>query len=315
MKKYGRFLCLLMLVSVTLTACNRTVEKVDGAKLQLITTLFPLYDFARVIGGSRVQVHLLLPPGVEPHGFDPRPEDIVRISKASLFVYTSPDMEPWAAKLLAGTVAGTVATVAAGAQSRYLQMTGSEAGHEHGHDHERRSGRDPHVWLDLGNAGLMVDAITDGLVRKDPASSAYYQGNAATLKGELQELDLKFRQGLAACRTKEFVSGGHYAFAYLANRYGLSYSSAYGISADTEPPAKTLIQLVEQLKSKQIHYLFSEELLSPRVSETIAKEAGVKLLPLHGLHNISRDELAQGVTFISLMEKNLLNLRTGLECQ
>jgi zinc transport system substrate-binding protein len=306
-----RLLCVLPLVLALLPACSRSEAPTNPGRLQVVTTLFPLYDFVRAVGGDRVQASLLLPPGVEPHGFEPKPEDMVRISKADLFVYTSPVMEPWAKKLLAGIAGGRLQTVVAGERATYLS---NAAGHDHD-DHDHVSGQDPHIWLDLGNAALMVDAIAAGLVRKDPANREFYLGNAAAYKGQLTALDSRFRQGLSSCRTREFLSGGHFAFSYLARRYNLTYHSAYGISADTEPTAKTMMQLVQQLRAQRLRTIFTEELLSPRLAETIARETGAAILPLHGLHNLSKEDLARGVTFLSLMEANLKNLRIGLECR
>jgi zinc transport system substrate-binding protein len=309
-----RLLRVLALVLVLLPACSRREAPVIPGRLQVVTTLFPLYDFVRVVGGDKVQASLLLPPGVEPHSFEPKPEDIVRISKADLFVYTSPVMEPWASKLLTGIAGGKLQPVVAGARATYL---GKAAGHDHddheGHDHD--SGQDPHIWLDLGNAALMVDTIAAGLAGKDPANREFYLANAAAYKGQLTALDNRFRQGLSSCRTREFLSGGHFAFFYLARRYDLTYHSAYGISADAEPTAKTMMQLVQQLRAQRLRTIFTEELLSPRLAETIARETGAAILPLHGLHNLSKEELAGGATFLSLMEENLKNLRTGLECR
>ena len=175
---------------------------------------------------------------------------------------------------------------------------------------------DPHIWLDFANAQIMVDNITAGMSAKDPANKDYYAARAAAYKAELQKLDDEFKAGLAACGTREFIHGGHNAFGYLTRRYGLTYLPAmHSLLADAEPSAADLVALVKQMRKKGIMYIFSEELLSPRTAEAIAKETGARVLLLHGAHNISRDDLARGVSFITLMRKNLENLRTGLQCR
>jgi zinc transport system substrate-binding protein len=174
---------------------------------------------------------------------------------------------------------------------------------------------DPHVWLSIPNAEKMVENITDALVRKDPAGSASYRKNAAAYRARLEELDGKFRTGLAGCDRHIFLHGGHYAFGYLAQRYGLTYASAYAVSADAEPTPRKLMELVKLMRKNSLNHVFYEELLSPRVAETIARETGATLLKLHGIHNVSREDLAGGATYISLMEQNLKNLRTGLQCR
>lgn len=311
-------LVLFLLLALALLAGCQKREAPEGGKVQVVTTLFPLYDFARIVGGDKVEVRLLLPPGVEPHSFEPKPEDLVRVSKADLFIYTNRYMEPWAANLLQGVAGAKVLVVDAGAGARYM-AAGEEEG-EQGHDaeekgHRHGAGLDPHIWLDLDNARTMVDNIAAPLGQKDPANRPYYLANAAACKARLAELDERFRRGLADCRSREFLHGGHYAFGYLAKRYGLHYRSAYAMSANAEPTPQKLVGLIVQMRESGLHHIFYEELLTPRVAETIARETGATLLKLHGLHNISREELERGATFVSLMDQNLANLRTGLQCR
>jgi zinc transport system substrate-binding protein len=281
----------------------------------VVTTLFPLYDFAKRIGGDKAQVTLLLPPGVEPHSFEPRPEDIVRVNHAALFIYTNPQMEPWAAGLVAGVDRGKVTVVEGGKGIQLLpapEMNGHEEEHKDAHDHER-GGMDPHVWLDLDNARLIAGNILAAMVARDPANKGYYEQNAAALVKDLAALDQRFRETLAACPKKVFLHGGHYAFGYLAKHYGLRYVSASAVNADAEPTPARLVELVQLMRRERLSYVYTEELLSPRVAETIARETGAKVLMLRAGHNVTREELERGVTFIALMEENLKNLKTGLQ--
>jgi zinc transport system substrate-binding protein len=149
---------------------------------------------------------------------------------------------------------------------------------------------------------------------RDPANKDFYAANAVAYKTELKRLDEQYRAGLSSCGKKTFLHGGHYTFGYLARRYGLQYESSAAVNADAEPTPAKLIALVKQVRAMGLKHVFSEELLSPRVSEMIAKETGTSVLLLHGAHNISRDDFDRGVTFVDLMNRNLANLRTGLEC-
>jgi zinc transport system substrate-binding protein len=297
------------------TSCSRKGGGGDG-RLQVVATIFPLYDFVRVIGGESVSVQLLLPPGVEAHSFEPKPEDVVRVSRADLFVYTNAEMEPWGEKLLA-SVAGKSGPqrVEAGAGARYLNARrGTDAGdHDHGHDHG--GGRDPHIWLSIANARIMVDTIAAAMAARAPAKRELFLANAAAYRKKLDELDSRFRSGLASCRTREFIHGGHYAFAYLADSYNLTYLSAYGITADSEPSPRRMMELVKTVRDHGLKMIFFEELLAPRVAETVAAETGATLVKLHGIHNVTRQELDSGATYLGLMEQNLANLRKGLECR
>ncbi len=128
-------------------------------------------------------------------------------------------------------------------------------------------------------------------------------------------MDKKFREGLSGCSQRLFLHGGHYAFGYLAKQYGLRYVSAYPLSANAEPTPRKLMALVDLMRKNSLNTIFYEELLSPRVAETIARETGATLLKLNVVENVTREELAAGETYLSLMEENLKNLRTGLQCR
>jgi len=297
-------------------SCTRKAEEEKGGRLQVVATIFPLYDFVRAVGGNAVDVQLLLPPGVESHSFEPKPEEIIRVSRADLFVYTNAEMEPWGGKLLESVRgAGAPSSLEAGAGARYLAAAARTDGGGDGHHHESVAGRDPHIWLNIANARIMVDNIAAGLASKAPASRELFMANAAAYKKRLDGLESSFRTGLADCRTREFIHGGHYAFAYLAQSHNLSYLSAYGITADSEPSPRRMMDLVRKIREHRLKAIFFEELLAPGVAQTVAAETGAELLKLHGIHNVTRQELDNGVSYIGLMEQNLVNLRKGLECR
>lgn len=304
--------------AVVIAGCNRR-DTSTSSRLQVVTTLFPLFDFARIIGGDRADVTMLLPPGMEPHSFEPKPNDIIRISKAGLFVYTNRYMEPWAASILKGADQGKLRVVDAGQGVSYAKVSAADD-HDHaGHGEHGAKGHagimDPHIWLDLTNAGVMVDNMLAGFVAADPANESYYLAHAVELKNRLGVLDQQYRDGLSSCATRTFLHGGHFTFGYLARRYGLEYRSLSGVSSESEPSASRMADMVRQIRSSGVHYLFAEELLSPRLTETLAAEAGVTVLKLHGAHNLGRDDLQRGIGFIGLMEQNLINLQKGLSCK
>jgi zinc transport system substrate-binding protein len=308
---------LVSLLIVTGMSCGKAAKSPEAGahKLKVVASLYPLYDFVRNIGKDKVDVELLLPPGVEPHSFEPNPADILHLNHADIFVYTNKYMEPWVEDILRGMDSGKMLILDS---SRGVLFTEErDDGEEGHHSKEKRghAGMDPHIWLDLGNAIMMVDTIRDGLIQRDPANQDYYQKNAAQYKTVLQGLDMKFRQGLSSCKKRVFINGGHFAFEYLARRYGLTYVSAYGFSPDAEPTPGQLVKISRIVRKQGLKYLFYEELLTPRVAEMLARETGVQLLFLHGAHNISKEEFARGVSFVELMEKNLENLETGLQCR
>jgi zinc transport system substrate-binding protein len=243
------------------------------------------------------------------------------VSKAAVFVYTNRFMEPWAEQIATGAGAGPL-IVDASSGVRFLPLSPSLGGKKGRHqgergrqDHGTAEGADPHIWLNIQNAKTMVGNIATGLATQDPANRSYYTKNAAAYQARLDQLDGEFRDGLAACRTRMFLHGGHFAFAYLADRYGLTYLSAYPVTAEAEPTPRKLMELITLMRKNSLTHIFYEELISPRTAKVIADETGAALLMLHGIHSVSREELDSGATFISLMHANLENLRKGLQCR
>ncbi len=305
------------IVMVFITSCQAKQEKAgSGKQLIVVASLFPLYDFARNIGQDRADVSLLLPPGLEAHSFEPRPGDMVRLNQASVFIYTNSVMEPWAQDVLKGVQNRSLKVVESGRGVAMMvgheeHATGNKAGHRHDHD---RDGADPHIWLDFSNAINMVDHILAGFIEKDPMNRAFYQQNADAYKAKLNELDRQFKEGLSGCGKRIIVHGGHFTFGYLAQRYGLKYVAVSGFSPDAEPTPAGMVKISKTLKANGLNQLFYDPLLSPRVAESIARETGVSLLMLHGAHNVSKEEFDRGIGFIDLMQRNLQNLKRGLQC-
>jgi zinc transport system substrate-binding protein len=303
------------LLALAVAGCSRQEPPAAAnGKLPVVATIFPVYDFVRAVGGERVAVSLLLPPGAEAHSFEPKPADMQRVRQARLMVFTSPAMEPWADKLLAGA-GGQVRAVDASSGIALLPASSAHAGEHGGHDDHGHEGSDPHIWLDFGRAQQMVTTIATALATADPAGKTTYESNAAAYRQQLAALDARYRAGLADCASRSLLVGGHAAFGYLAARYNLTSHAAMGVAANAEPTPRQVAALVDELKQLPVRTVFSEELASPRLAETLAREAGASTRRLHAAHNPGRDELLGGATFISLMDRNLAELRQGLSCR
>lgn len=295
---------------MTFVGCKQN-KPADHSKIQIVTTLFPLYDFSKRLAGDKAEVMLLLPPGVEAHNFEPKPSDIVRISKADLFIYTGPQMEPWVEDILKGIANTKLNVINCSATIELAQEEDHDETAEHeDHDH---GGKDPHIWLDPILAQQIVNAIAEGLAQKDPANKDFYLSNAVAYNEKLTALDAMIRATLEKCKSRTIIYGGHFAFGYFARRYGLEYLSPYaGFSPNAEPTPRKIAELIETLKKNGISCIYYEELLEPRVARIIAENTGAQLLLLHGAHNISRDELNKGVTYLEIMQGNLERLKLGL---
>lgn len=317
----------LAVIALCLAGCGCGVSRAaKNGKVCAVTTLFPLYDFTREIGRDRVEVKLLLPPGVEAHAYDPSPKDVVRISKADLFIYTGSGMEPWAHKTVKNLGGKRLVVVdssrgiplfkeAERGEARCKDVKGGREGYETENECERHEsgGVDPHIWLDPVYAQRMVDNIAAGLSRVDAPNREFYLANAKTYKQKLQALHQKLSSTLSGAPRKTIMYGGHFAFGYFARRYGLENISPYpGFAPDAEPTPQRIAQLIRNMKQSGLKVIYYEELIEPKVAKVIAGQTGAKLLLLHGAHNISKRELQSGVTYLKIMESDLVKLKQGL---
>jgi len=279
----------------------------EEKKMIVVITLFPLYDFVKNIGGDFVDVSLLLPPGVEAHSFEPKPSDIVRINESDLLVYTGKFMEPWVEDVIKGVTNKNVQTVDTSVGIDLMTLTEGMP--------DEADGLDPHIWLDFDNDKKMIHAIASALIAKDPLHTEYYRSREEDYMEKFMVLDHEYKSSLENCATKEVVYGGHYAFGYLAHRYNLGYLAAQGLAPDAEPTPRDLIKLVDQVKKNNIKYVFYEELTSPKIAETIANETNAKMLLLNAGHNVSKEDIEGGVSFLDIMEENRVSLTKGLQCE
>lgn len=272
------------------------LKPISEKKITVITTLFPVYDFARSVGGDKAEVILLIPPGTEPHGYEPTASDVVNINSADVFAYTGDFMERW--------VSGILNSIT----NKNLEIVDTSEGTE-------IVNGDPHIWLDFEHDKIMAKNIADAIIKKDPKNKDYYDKNLRDFISKIDKIDADYKSTISSCKTKEIVYGGHYAFGYLVRRFGLEYTAAQGLSPDSEPTAKDLIELVNQVKKNDIKYIYYEELASPKVAETISRETGAKMLLLNNLESLPKDEIESGKTFIDAMYENLDNIKVGLDCK
>jgi zinc transport system substrate-binding protein len=273
----------------------------DGNTVQVSASFYPMYFFAKQIGGDKITVTNLTPPGAEPHDFEPSTQDLAHVQDSKLLILNGA-VEAWGDKVRGLLTGSGTKVVVAGDGLLSKQLT---------EDGETMS--DPHVWLDPILAKEEVSRITDALAEADPANADYYHQNSALVAGKLDALDTEYRDGLASCVRKDIVTS-HEAFAYLSARYGLNQVPISGLSPDAEPTAAELAHVTDFARSHDVKYIFFESLVSPRLSETIANEVGAQTLVLDPIEGIAEDEQAQGHDYFTVMRDNLKNLRTALQC-
>lgn len=310
--KKGLLALFMLTAIVSLTACAGKKESTNEKKLTIVTTLFPDYDFARQIAGDKAEVKLLLSPGVEAHDYDPSPADIISINKADLFIYTGEYMELWVPSILSSLESDKV-TVVDASENITLIQSGSDEDHEDhdddGHSHEY----DPHIWTSPKNAVIMMNNILKAIEKKDPANKKYYEKNAEEYISQIKELDSEFAEIAKNAKNPTIYFGGRFAMVYFVKEYGLGYLSAFdSCSSETEPSAKLVADMVDAMKKNGASVVYYEELTDPKAAQAIADEIGGTTLLLHSCHNVSLEDFNNGATYVSLMQQNVINLKTGL---
>lgn len=311
-------------------------------KLQIITMNFPAFDFARQVAGERAEVTLLLPPGVDAHSFEPSPRDVIAMQEADLLIYNGGIGENWISGMLKSMGTDAPAAIAMMDQVDTVQEElvegmedvphahshGDEDDHddhddheheEHGdhddHDHDEHEERelDEHVWTTPNNAIKISRAILAKLSELDPAGRDSYQANFDRFEQELKALDQDFRALFASAKRNTIVLGDRFPMRYFTNEYKLDYYAAFpGCAAETEPSARTIAFLMDTIKKEEIPVVFHIEFSNQKAANAIAAETGAKTLLLHSAHNVSSQEMAEGITYLSIMRQNLNTLKEAL---
>ena len=268
----------------------------DDGKLHVAATFYPMADFAAKVGGERVEVICLVPAGTEPHDWEPSPDDVITIQTADLVVSNGAGIDAWLDDVLASLGSEAPATVCTSDGLTLLKT-------EHG--------TDPHLWLDPANAKLQAQAIAEALARVDAEGAHSYQDNVAAYVQALTDLDQEFQTGLAGCTRHEIVVS-HEAYGYLCQAYHLEQVGIEGLSPDSEPDAARMAEIVDLVRARGVTTIFFEELVSPKVAQTIAAETGAEAVELSPLEGLSDADLAAGKDYLSVMRDNLSKLQKAL---
>lgn len=279
-----------------------------SSKLRVMTSIFPLKEFAQAVCGSRGKVSLLLPPGAQIHTWQPRPSDIFSLSSADVFIYVGAHLEPWAHDILKSVQKKSLRVMEA---SEGLSLIKKNIPHK---KHES-PGLDPHIWLDFGKDQILVDRMSRLFSKVDPEGAHVFKKNARIYKQKLQNLHKKYKRSLQECEHRTFLLGGHAAFGYLAEKYNLNQISLYGVNPHSEPTPQQLVKVVKLAEKHNIKVVFFEINVSDKLAKVIAEEIEGRTMVLNPGASLTRSQYKSGVTFIDIMEKNLESLKNGLNCK
>lgn len=323
MKKRILALLLAAAVALPLCACAPAGEEAEDGRLQVVCSLFPYYDFVREIGGAYVSPRLLVAAGREAHSFEPTPMDVIRVSRADVFVYNGGEGEQWVDEILssAGENIPTVLRMMDYADTLTEEPLAGHDDHDHAdHDHEHGDDHDSddieydeHIWTSPVQAMKLCRAICDALCAADPAHAAVYRSNLENYLGQLAELDVAFRQVCSEKKRSLLVFGDRFPLLYFCREYGLDYRAAFhGCSSDTEPSLYTLKFLIDKVRQQDIPVVYALELSSCKVADAIAETTGATVETFYSCQTVSQADWAAGEGYVSLMRRNVAALREGI---
>ena len=319
-------LAAVCLVIVSLAGCAVREEAPDDGRMKVVTTIFPQYDFARAISGPEelASVRMLLSPGEEVHSYEPTPLDIKEIQNCDLFIYVGGENDVWVDRILENMgdnrphtlrLVDLTDTVEEEIVEGMMQERGEHEGHVHGGDssEEEHEEADEHVWTSPAKAAEITEGIAAEMARIDPANKEQYLANARAYEEELLEIDAQFRQIVEDAERRTLVFGDRFPFRYFAIEYGLNYYAAFpGCSSESEPSASTLAFLIDKVRSERIPVVFTIELSNGNIARAICESSGAAMRTFHSCHNVTKEQMESGATYVSLMRDNLVVVREAL---
>ena len=287
---------ILLICAVLLCGCGaQNIKETD--KPCIVTTIFPLYDFVRAVGGEKVDVKMLIKPGTEVHSYDPVPSEIKSIYDADLFLYIGGESETWVDKILGDTTTNSYALI------QSVELLYEEQHNEY----------DEHIWTSPENAEKMLDKILSELIKIDPQNSDYYTENHSNYVEKIKKISAKTKQVLEKQENPFILVADKFPFRYFAKSYNIDYvAAADGCAVGTDLSLKTMTTLLNTIKEKDLKYVYHVEMSNKKIANALAEQTGVKLLELHSAHNVTLEDFENGVTYVDIMERNYTSLKEGM---
>lgn len=324
-----RITAFLLLIAMLLgmAGCGNTqnAKEPNEASLQIVTTIFPLYDWTREILGDNpagAEVTMLLDNGVDLHSFQPTSEDILKISTCDLFLYVGGESDEWVEDALKEAtnpdmIVLNLLDLLGDAVKEEEVVEGMEA------EEEEEDGEEPeydeHVWLSLRNAKVLCDAITEALGTLDPDHAEVYRQNNADYQSELEALDRDYQDAVDQAELRTVLFGDRFPFRYLADDYGLTYYAAFaGCSAETEASFETVIFLAQKVDELSLPAVLTIEGTDHRIAQTIVENTAEKnreILTLDSMQSTTAKDVQAGASYLSIMRENLGILGKALKTE
>lgn len=295
---------LILILAVICCACTKSDIKSDNSKLKVTASIVPLADIAKSIGGDKVEVTFIIPPGANPHVFEPSPSQLANLSKSDVFIFVGLGLEFWKDKFVGSVSKSSLEMVEV---SDGLDIL--EDPHEHGeacnhHEHSHSLGN-PHVWLSPKRVIEFVPKIESAFCKIKPQNSSYYKENTLKLNAELEELDKECRQLSKNLKNKKFLSQ-HASWVYFAEDYGFEQSGAIEEFPGKEPSPAHMKKVIDLAKKTGTKVIITDKQLSPKAAEVVAEDGNLKVVVLDPMGN-------QDMSYIELMRHNIAKIKEAYE--
>ena len=331
MKKFTVLLLMLFLLAGVVSGCGAkndtdTADKAD--KLKIVTTIFPEYDWVHEILGDKAdnaELTMLLDNGVDLHSYQPTADDIVKISDCDLFIYVGGESDEWVDDALKNAankdmkVINLLEVLGDSAKTEETVEGMQEEEHEDNdaQEHEEEPEYDEHVWLSLKNAEMLVNAISASLQKIDPANKDIYAANTEDYVKKLYVLDGEYRKTVDAASAKTVLFADRFPFRYMVDDYDLDYYAAFaGCSAETEASFETISFLAKKVDELQLPCVLTIEGKDHKIAETVIENTSAKnqkVLTMDSMQATTSQDVKNGTTYLSVMEKNLSVLKEALD--
>lgn len=312
-KRWIVFLLCLTVCLSALSGCG-TGKYSDSSskKLNVVTTIFPYYDFVRQIGKDKVKLKMIVTAGKDSHTFEPTPADLISIQKADIFFYNGGVMEYWVQKIQKSQENSGQVSYAFMDSVNPVEEEVTE-GMSLPKEEEGETEYDEHIWTSPVNAQKVVKKICAVLSKEDPGNAHFYEKNTMNYLKKLKKLDQEFRETVKHGKRKLIVFGDKFPMRYFTEEYGLSYRAAFpGCSEESEPSSRTLSYLIDLVKKEEIPVIYHMDFGRSKIADVICEASGAENMTFYSCHTVTKRQFDQGVTYLDLMEKNVKNLEKGL---
>ena len=315
--KSAAILLILTCVLVPLCSCKQAVSTSGSGKLKIITTIFPLYDWALNIAGDNAEIEMLVDNGIDPHSFQPSVDDIVAVSDCDLLIFVGGQSDSWLRESLESLKSKNIENIDIFTLlGKEIKQEETVSGMQSEEDDDEAEEFDEHVWLSLKFAEKICDYIAEKLAEIDPDNSGVYYSNAAAYTEKLAKLDKDYFQTISSAANNVLLFADRFPFRYLTDDYGIEYYAAFpGCSAETEASFETLMFLINKTDELGLKYILQTETSDGSLAQTVKNGSKTKdqsIITLNSLQTVTYRQAADGTTYLSCMEQNLEIIKKAL---